>query len=83
MFAFDDLRRLLVERVGVEDDKIVNDPSLTFTDMGVESLGFVELMLAMQQELGFTIPEEDAEKILTIGDVLAYANRRLAEPRGA
>jgi acyl carrier protein len=78
-FGFEDLKRILVDRVGVPEDDIKEDPDTTFEDMGLDSLAFVDIQLAMQQEYGFTIPEEDAESINTVGEALGYVNRRLAE----
>ena len=50
--------------------------------MGLDSLAFVEIRLAIQQEYGFTIPDEDAEQISTIGEAIEYTNRRLDEQEG-
>jgi len=54
-FTFDDLKRILVERVGLPEESVVNDPEASFEDMGLDSLAFVEIQLAMQQEYGLTI----------------------------
>ena len=62
-----------------EEDDVVDDPDATFEDMGLDSLAFVEIQLAMQQEYGFTIPDEDAEQITTVGQAIEYVNERLAE----
>jgi acyl carrier protein len=78
-FGFEDLKRILTERIGVAEEDVKEDPSTTFEDMGLDSLAFVDIQLAMQQEYGFTIPEEDAEGIQTVGEAIDYVNRRLAE----
>jgi acyl carrier protein len=78
-FTFDDIKRILVERVGLNEDDVVDDPEATFESMGLDSLAFVEIQLAMQQEYGFTIPDEDAETITTVGQAIDYVNRRLTE----
>lgn len=78
-FTFDDIKRILVERVGLNEDDVVDDPDATFESMGLDSLAFVEIQLAMQQEYGFTIPDEDAETITTVGQAIDYVNRRLTE----
>ena len=78
-FTFEDLKRILVDRVGLSEDAVKDDPSATFEDMGLDSLAFVEIQLAMQQEYGFTIPDEDAQDIQTVGEAIDYVNRRLAE----
>ena len=58
---------------------MVDDPDVTFDSMGLDSLAFVEIQLAMQQEYGFTIPDEDAETITTVGEAIDYVNQRLRE----
>jgi acyl carrier protein len=78
-FTFADLRRILVDRVGLAEDKVTDDPEATFESMDLDSLAFVEIQLAMQQEYGFEIPDEDAQEILTVGQAIDYANRRMAE----
>jgi acyl carrier protein len=78
-FTFDDLRTILVDRIGVPEDNIVNDPAATFEDMGLDSLALVDVQLAVQQEYDFVIPDEDADGIGTVGDAIDYVNRRLDE----
>ena len=81
-FTFDDVKRILVDRVGVAEENISDDPDATFEDMGLDSLAFVEIQLAIQQEYGFTIPDEDADKLQTVGQGIEYVNQRLAEQEG-
>src|ERR687888_2781893 len=78
-FTFDDVKNILVNRVGLPEDAVRDDPNLSFEDMGLDSLAFVEIQLAIQQEYGFTIPDEDAQEITTIGQAIEYSNRRLRE----
>ncbi len=78
-FSFDDLKEILVGRIGVPESAVVNDPNLAFEDIGLDSLAFVEIQLALQQQYGFTIPDEDAHEITTIGQAIDYTNRRLQE----
>jgi acyl carrier protein len=78
-FTFEDVKRILVDRVGLNEEDVVNDPNATFDSMGLDSLAFVEIQLAMQQEYGFTISDEDAERITTVGEAIDYVNQRLAE----
>ncbi len=78
-FTFDDLKTILVDRIGVPEDNIKEDPETTFEDMGLDSLALVDVQLAVQQEYDFAIPDEDAEKIGTVGDAIDYVNGRLAE----
>jgi len=80
-FSFDDLKDILTNRVGLAEDEVVNDPNATFESMGLDSLAFVEIQLAVQQQYGFTIPDEDAHSITTVGQAIEYTNRRLQETR--
>jgi acyl carrier protein len=77
-FTFEDLKRILVDRVGLSESVVTDDPSATFEDMGLDSLALVEIQLAMQQEYGFAIPDEDADRIQTVGEAIDYVNGRLA-----
>lgn len=78
-FTFDDLKNILVNRIGLPESQVTNDPNASFEDMGLDSLAFVEIQLAMQQQYGFTIPDEDAHHITTVGQAIDYVNRRLQE----
>jgi acyl carrier protein len=81
-FTFEDLKRILVDRVGLADENVVDDPEASFEDMGLDSLAFVEIQLAIQQDYGFTIPDEDAERLTTVGQGIDYVNERLSENGG-
>lgn len=78
-FTFNDLKEILVNRIGVPESQVIDDPTLSFEDMGLDSLALVELQLAVQQEYGFSIPDEDTHHITTIGQAIEYTNRRLQE----
>ena len=78
-FGFEDLKRILVERAGLEESDVVEDPDATFDDMGLDSLSFIEVQMAMQEEYGIAVPEEDANQITAVGQAIDYVNRRLAE----
>jgi acyl carrier protein len=78
-FSFEDLKRILVERAGLEEEDVVEDPEATFDDMGLDSLSFIEIQMAMQEEYGINVPEEDADQITAVGQAIDYVNRRLAE----
>ena len=78
-FGFEDLKRVLVDRVGLSESVVTDDPEATFEDMGLDSLALVEIQLAMEQEYGFTIADEDAEQVQNVGGAIEYVNRRLAE----
>ena len=78
-FTFNDLKDILVNRVGLRADDVVDDPAATFDSMGLDSLAFVEVQLAVQQQYGFTIPDEDAHSITSVGEAVEYTNRRIQE----
>jgi acyl carrier protein len=78
-FTFDDLKRLLVERIGLSEEEVGDDPSRPFDAMDLDSLAFEEIQLALENAYGFTITYEDAQTIVTQQDAIDYTNRRLAE----
>lgn len=78
-FTFADLKEILVNRIGLPEEDVKDDPDATFDAMGLDSLAFVEIQLAMQQGYGFTIPDEDAHRITTVGQAIEYTNRRIQE----
>ena len=65
------IRAVIAEQLGVEPLKVTRDASFV-DDLGADSLDTVELTLAVEEELGFAIPEEDAEKLTTLGKILDY-----------
>ena len=78
-FGFEDLKRILVERAGLEESDVSEDPDATFEDMGLDSLSFIEIQMAMQEEYGVAVPEEDANQVAAVGQAIEYVNRKLAE----
>lgn len=78
-FAFEDLKRILVEEGGLVESDVHNDPQARFDQMGLDSLGFIQIQTAMEQEYGIAVPEEDADRITTVGDALDYVNGRLED----
>jgi acyl carrier protein len=78
-FGFEDLKRILVERVGIPEDEIGHDMTATFDDIGLDSLAFVEIQLAVQQEYGFSIDDDEAQHISSFQDAIDFTNRKLQE----
>lgn len=76
-FGFEDLKRILVERVGIPAEDITEDLLATFDHLGLDSLSLIEVQLAMQEEYGFQIDDEEAARIHTIGDAIDLVNERL------
>lgn len=78
-FAFEDLKRILTDRIGVPEEYVSSDPATRLDELGLDSLAFVEVQLAMQQEYGVLVEEEEVEQITTVGEAVAYVNTRLAQ----
>ncbi len=77
-FSYADLKRLLVERIGMSEEEVGDDPSVKFDDLDLDSLAFEEIQLALENAYGFTISYEDAQGIVTLGDAVSYTNGRLS-----
>ncbi len=75
MAVEDRIAELIVEQLGVSRDKVVPEASF-IDDLGADSLDIVELVMAMEEEFDVEIPDDDAEKIQTIGDAVAYLKER-------
>ena len=67
----DKVRSVVVDQLNVEEDEVVEDASF-IDDLGADSLGIVELVMALEEEFGISIPDEDAEGIRTVGDAISY-----------
>ncbi len=68
---------ILVERLGV-DEKEVKPDALLVDDLGANSLDLVEVVMALEEEFDFNVPDEDAEGIGTFADVVAYVKMKTA-----
>ena len=65
------VKEIIVEQLGVEEDEVL--PAAKFIeDLGADSLDTVELGMAFEEEFDLEIPDEDAEKIATVGDAISY-----------
>ena len=65
------VKEIIVEKLGVEESEVTMDASFT-NDLGADSLDTVELIMEFEKEFGITIPADQAEKIATVGDAVAY-----------
>jgi acyl carrier protein len=68
---------IIVEKLGVEESDVAPEASFT-NDLGADSLDTVELIMEFEKEFDITIPDEDAEKIATVGDALDYLKQETA-----
>ncbi|EDP74633.1 acyl carrier protein [Hydrogenivirga sp. 128-5-R1-1] len=70
------IKEIIADQLGVEQEKIV--PEAKFVeDLGADSLDVVELIMAFEEEFGIEIPDDDAEKIQTVGDVINYLKEKV------
>ncbi len=73
MAVADKVKGIIVEKLGVDEEEVTQDASF-IDDLGADSLDTVELVMAFEEEVGIEIPDEDAEKILTIKDAIDFIN---------
>lgn len=69
--VFEKVKKLIVEQLGVEEDDIAMESSF-IDDLGADSLDIVELIMALEEEFGLEIPDNEAEKITSVGDAVEY-----------
>ena len=72
------VKDIIVEELGVERDKVTDGASF-MEDLCADSLDTVELVMAFEKEFDVDIPDEDAEKIRTVGDALKYLHDKIGE----
>src|SRR3979490_38670 len=70
------VKDIIVEELGVERDKLTNDASF-MEDLGADSLDTVELVMAFEKEFDIDIPDEEAEKLRTVGQALEYLHEKM------
>lgn len=75
METFDRVKSLVIEQLGVNEDQVTLEASFS-EDLGADSLDVVELVMAFEEDFDIQIPDEDAEKILTVNDVVTYIKER-------
>ncbi len=74
---FDDVKAVVVEQLNVNEGE-VKPESKFVDDLGADSLDVVELVMALEEKFEIEIPDEEAEKIQTVGDVVAYIEKAKA-----
>ncbi len=73
----DKVREIVVEALGVSPDQIPDDAKFV-EDLGADSLDQVELVMALEEAFGTEIPDEDAEKLATVGDAVKYIESHIS-----
>ena len=69
--VFEKVKGIIVEQLGVADTAVTMEASF-IDDLGADSLDIVELVMALEEEFDMEIPDADAEKVVTVGDVVDY-----------
>jgi len=69
--VYEQVKKVVIEQLGVSDSEVTRGASFV-DDLGADSLDTVELVMALEEAFGIEIPDEDAEKIKTIGDTVSY-----------
>jgi acyl carrier protein len=73
--TFDRVKKVVVEQLDANEDEVT--PAASFVDdLGADSLDVVELVMGLEEEFDVEIPDEDAEKIATVGDAVTYIDEK-------
>lgn len=72
------VKNIIVEQLGVDADQVTPDASFV-EDLGADSLDTVELVMAFEEEFDIEIPDEDAEKMATVGNAIAYLGEHMGQ----
>jgi acyl carrier protein len=75
MSTFDRVKKVVVNQLEVSEDEVTLTASFV-DDLGADSLDVVELVMGLEEEFDVEIPDEDAEKIATVGDAVTYIDQK-------
>ena len=70
------VKKIVVEQLNVSEDQVTDDARIV-EDLGADSLDQVELVMALEEEFGSDIPDEEAEKLTTVGDAIKYIESKI------
>jgi acyl carrier protein len=71
------VKSVIAEQLGVKPEEVTDDAKFV-DDLGADSLDTVELVMALEEEYGVEIPDEDAEKLTTVGEAIKYIDEKIA-----
>jgi len=72
------VKEIIVEQLGVDPEQVSGEAAFV-EDLGADSLDTVELVMALEEEFDLEIPDEEAEKIVTVGDAVEYIEKHISE----
>lgn len=75
MSTFDRVKKVLVEQLDVDEDAVTQNASIV-DDLGADSLDVVEIIMGLEEEFDVEIPDEDAEKITTVQQIITYVEEK-------
>ena len=75
--VFEKVKNIIVEQLGATESSVTMEASF-IDDLGADSLDIVELIMALEEEFDIEIPDADAEKVVTVGDVVEYIKENVA-----
>ena len=76
-FTYDDLKAILIEHIGLDEDEVPRTMSTSYDELGLDSLAIVELQLCLRQQHGVLIPDCDAHLMTTMHETIDYVNSRM------
>ena len=76
------VKKIISDQLGVKQEE-VTDEAKFIDDLGADSLDTVELVMALEEEFGIEMPDEDAEKMVTVGDAVRYIDEKASDQTGA
>lgn len=80
MAIADDVKAIIVEQLGVKEEEVETEASFV-DDLGADSLDTVELVMALEEKFSIEIPDEEAEKMRTVGDAIKYLEEKVTQQK--
>ena len=76
--VFDKVKKIIVDQLDVEEDKVTEAASIT-DDLGADSLDVVDLVMSVEEEFDIEIPDDQVEKIKTVGDIVKFIEEKVED----